>query len=130
MAFEDGLPLRLTRRSSDAITIECPIGPGLLNATGVVHGGVIAAIADEAVWHAMRQHFGEHRKSTTTELKVNYLRPLAGRKVVARAQLLRAGRTLCVGRVDLFDDRKRLAAVAIVTYILLDDGRHSAASKP
>jgi len=123
MAFEDHLPLRVVRRSKDSITLECPLGPDLMNGQGVVHGGVIASIADEAVWHAMLHHFGEKRETTTTELKVNYLRPIAGPKVIARTCLLRAGRTLCVGRVDLLDASRRLCAVAIVSYILLGKRR-------
>jgi acyl-coenzyme A thioesterase PaaI-like protein len=39
--------------------------------------------------------------------------------VIARAYLVRAGKTLCVSRVDMFDDRKNLAAIATVTYMLL-----------
>jgi uncharacterized protein (TIGR00369 family) len=84
-----------------------------------MHGGIIASIADEAVWHAINHHFGRRVPSTTTELKVNYLRPIRGRQVTARAVLVHAGRKLCVGRVDLLDEAKRLAAVAIVTYMLL-----------
>jgi len=56
---------------------------------------------------------------TTTELKVNYLRPVAGKKVVARVYVLRAGKKLSVTRVDLLDAQKRLSAIAIVTYMLL-----------
>jgi acyl-coenzyme A thioesterase PaaI-like protein len=33
--------------------------------------------------------------------------------------MVRAGKTLCVMRVDIFDDKKNLAAIAIVTYMLL-----------
>ena len=50
------------------------------------------------------QRFGSGtRQSTTTELKVNYLRPIGGTLVSARAYLVRAGKTLCVSRVDIFD---------------------------
>jgi len=56
---------------------------------------------------------------TTTELKVNYLRPIAGKKVIARVYVLRAGKTLSVTRVDLLDAQRRLSAIAIVTYMLL-----------
>ena len=110
----------MVRKHRDGVTVEVRLEPGLLNSHGVLHGGVAASIADEAAWHAMHSHFGKHRRSTTTELKVNYLRPIVGNKVVARAYLVRAGRTLCVSRVDLFDSAKRLGALAIVTYMLLD----------
>jgi acyl-coenzyme A thioesterase PaaI-like protein len=40
--------------------------------------------------------------------------------VTARSHLLRIGKTLSTGRVDVFDDKKNLAAVALVTYMLLE----------
>ncbi len=120
MAFEDGLPIRVARKRQDGVDVECDIRDDLLNESGALHGGVVASIADEAVWHAMINHFGERRPAVTTELKVNYLRPIHGAKVVAKADLVHAGRTLCVGRVDIFDTRQQLMAVAIVSYMLLE----------
>ena len=120
MAFEHSLAIRVVRRHADGVTVECPLRDDLLNSTGVVHGGVIASIADEAAWHAMIHTYKTERPATTTELKVNYLRPISGKKVTARAYALRAGKTLFVTRVDMFDAQKRLSAVSLVTYFLLD----------
>jgi acyl-CoA thioesterase len=119
MAYEHSLDIRVTRKHRDGVTVECPLRDDLLNSNGVLHGGVTASIADEAAWHALLHELKGHRDMTTSELKVNYLRPLAGKKVIARAYVLRAGKTLGVTRVDLFDAQKRLSAVAIVTYMLL-----------
>jgi uncharacterized protein (TIGR00369 family) len=119
LAFEDNLGIRVVRKHRDGVTVECPLREDLLNSQGVLHGGITASIADEAAWHAMLHHYG-NRQATTTELKVNYLRPIAGKKVTARAVVLRAGRRLFVTRVDLFDTAKRLGAAAIVTYMLTD----------
>ena len=120
MAFEDGLPIRVARKRKDGVDVECDIRDDLLNESGALHGGVVASIADEAVWHAMINHFGERRPAVTTELKVNYLRPIHGAKVIAKADLVHAGRSLCVGRVDIFDTQQQLMAVAIVSYMLLE----------
>jgi len=120
MPFEQTLNLRLARKHPDGVTMHFDLLPEYLNSNGVLHGGITASIADEAAWHAIENRLGYGaRKSTTTELKVNYLRPLGGKKVIARAYLVRAGKTLCVSRVDMFDDRKNLAAIATVTYMLL-----------
>jgi uncharacterized protein (TIGR00369 family) len=53
-------------------------------------------------------------------MKVNYFRPVAGGTVYARAHLLRVGKTLCVGRVDIADDRKRVVGVGMATYMILE----------
>jgi uncharacterized protein (TIGR00369 family) len=54
------------------------------------------------------------------ELKISYLRPVADGKVTARSHLLRVGKTLCTARVDIFDGQKTPAAVALVTYMILN----------
>jgi len=120
MAFEHTLSVRLTRKHRDGVTVECPLKPEFLNSGGVLHGGAIASIADEAAWYALNHAYEAKRRMTTTELKVNYLRPIVGKKVVARAYIVRAGKKLAVTWIDLFDAQKRLSAVSIVTYMLLD----------
>jgi uncharacterized protein (TIGR00369 family) len=119
MAFENSLALRVVRKHRDGVTVDFPLREEFLNGNGVLHGGVIAAIADEAAWHGLVHAHQGHREMTTTELKVNYLRPMAGKKVVARVYVLRAGKKLSVTRVDLLDSQRRLSAIAIVTYMLL-----------
>jgi len=120
MPFENHLKLEIAERHADGVTVHFPLSPEFLNSHGVLHGGITATIADEAAWHAIEHHFGKPTNCTTTELKVNYLRPIAGKKMRARAYALRAGKTLFVSRVDLFDTQKRLSAVSVVTYMLLD----------
>jgi len=120
MPFEQGLGVRVRERHDDGVTCECDLRPDLLNSQGVLHGGVIACIADEAAWWAIDVHTAKGKSCTTTELKVNYLLPITGEKVVARTVLLRVGKHLCVSRVDISPDGGRLSAVAIVTYMFLE----------
>jgi uncharacterized protein (TIGR00369 family) len=120
MSFENTIKARVTRKHADGVTVRVPLLPGYLNNAGVLHGGITASIADEAAWHAIESHFGYGvRKSTTTELNVNYLRPILGKQATARAYMVRAGKKLCVLRVDIFDEKRILAAISTVTYMLL-----------
>ena len=119
MPFNQLLGIRVVRLHRDGVTIECPVREDLRNVAGVLHGGVAATLADAAVGIALTNHFGAKRAATTTELKINYLRPISEGKMVARAHLLRVGSKLVVGRVDMFDGHRKLAAAAIVTYMLL-----------
>ena len=119
MAFEDTLAIQVVRKHKDGVTVACTLRPEYVNSQGVLHGGVIASIADEAAWHAMIHAYQGRHNATTSELKINYLRPIAVTKAIARAYALRAGKHLFVSRVDIFDAEKRLAAVGIVTYMLL-----------
>jgi uncharacterized protein (TIGR00369 family) len=91
-----------------------------MNGAGVLHGGVAASLADVAVAVAIHHHLAAPRRITTVELKINYFRPVSEGTLYARARLLRMGKMLCVGQVDLTDDRNRPAGVAVATYIFLD----------
>ena len=119
MNFNQVLGIKLVRRYRDGVAIEIALRPDMLNYSGALHGGVTAALADVAVGTAITEHFKGLSKATTTEMKINYLLPVTGGKLVARAHLVRIGKTLCVGRVDVRDTQRRLVAVALVTYMLL-----------
>ncbi|HEY3743041.1 MAG TPA: PaaI family thioesterase [Bryobacteraceae bacterium] len=121
MAFEDDLGISVTRKHKDGVTCAVPLRPALLNSNGVLHGGIIASIADEVAWHAILSQMPEPRPAmTTSELKVNYLRPIAlASKTTARGYVLKLGKMLAVTRVDVFDSQKKLAAHATVTYAFL-----------
>ena len=121
--FNHYLGIHVRRSHTDGVTVECSVRKELLNFAGVLHGGVTATLADVAVGQALKK---QGRHSTTVELKINYLRPITGTKVTARSRILRVGKTLCTARVDIFDDRKNHAAVAIVTYMLLDGAKRQA----
>jgi len=119
MSFNKLVGLKLIRRHRDGVTVQCTMRDELKNIAGVMHGGALATLADAAVGIAIANHFEGRRPCTTTELKINYLRPIARGKLTGRSRLVRVGKTLCVGWVDMFDSERKLAAVAIVTYMLL-----------
>ena len=121
MPFNRLVGIHVARLHSDGVSIQCEFRQDLVNIAGVLHGGVTATMADAAIGISLARHFGGRRPITTVELKINYLRPIAESKITARAHLLRVGAHLSVGRVDIFDSKRRLAATALVTYILLDN---------
>jgi len=119
MPFNRLLGIKITRRHRDGVTVEIPLRDELMNFHGVLHGGVTASLADVAVGMSLHNHFQGARQITTVEMKLNYFLPVTGKKLRARCRLLKIGKTLCVGHVDLFNDSRKLVAAAIVTYMLL-----------
>ncbi len=118
--FNTLLGMRLHRVHRDGITIDCTLRNDLRNSVGTAHGGVTASMADAAVGIALQRHFGGKRRIATVELKINFFQPVKEGRILARSHLLRIGSTLCVGSVELTDDRRRAIGTAIVTYMLVD----------
>jgi uncharacterized protein (TIGR00369 family) len=58
---------------------------------------------------------------TTVEMKVNYLSAIRAGRVTAEARLIRDGRRIIVAECDVFDDKGRLAAKGLLTYIRLNE---------
>ena len=119
--FAQLLAVEIQRTHADGVTLRCRLHDPLMNNAGGLHGGVTATLVDIAVAMAVYHHFGRRRAITTVEMKVNYFRPVATGTVYARAHLLRVGKRLCVGRVDVVDDRKRAVGVGMATYMILED---------
>ena len=92
-------------------------------ARGGVHGGVLASLADIGVVAAVLStcRVGEAMQGTS-ELNISYLRPAVGSKVRVESNVIKKGRTLAVGDVDLLSDQGKLIAKARVTYSITQTG--------
>jgi uncharacterized protein (TIGR00369 family) len=92
----------------------------LLQLQGVMHGGAIASLIDTAVAFAIVGASTPDQRFTTVEMKVNYLSAIREGRVIADARLIRNGRRIVVAECDVFDEKGRLAAKGLLTYMRLD----------
>jgi len=88
---------------------------------GVVQGGILTALADEAAVSLLLPHLTPGRAVTSIELKQNFLRPaLAGRgELVARARTVRRGRTVAVVACDV-EQAGEAVTTGVFTYLFFD----------
>lgn len=98
-----------------------PVAPPLVHGGGVLCGQAMMAAADTAMILAVCTHLGGFRPMTTVQLQTSFLQPVPGdtARVTLVARVLRMGRNLVFGEVQLIDARGRLAAHATTTYALL-----------
>jgi uncharacterized protein (TIGR00369 family) len=69
---------------------------------GYFHGGVSATIADTACGYAAYTLTAADATVLTVEFKINMLAPAQGEELIARARVVRSGRTLIVCSADVF----------------------------
>jgi len=82
----------------------------------VVHGGILAALADTAGAIAAYTTVPKGVALATIELKINYLEGVPGGRILAEARVLRTGRNFVVAECEIFDRKGRLAAKALLTF--------------
>ncbi len=89
------------------------VHPDSLNAMGTVHGGCLAALADTTAGMAV---IAAGRSTVTVNYSLNFLRPATGTQIRCIATADKMGQTLCVMRVELFDDQSRAVAGGTFTF--------------
>jgi uncharacterized protein (TIGR00369 family) len=121
-AAESDLGLVLLSASEEAVELALPLQARFLQGQGIVHGGVLATLADSAAVLALFPRAGDAASGLSSiEFKLNFLRPavLAAGDVRARALVLRRGRRVGVCEVELFQ-AERLIGKGLFTYLYLD----------
>lgn len=82
----------------------------------VVHGGILAALADTTAAIAAYTTIPKNAEIATLELKINYLEPVQGGRITAEANVLRTGRNFVVTECEIRDSKGVLAAKALLTF--------------
>ena len=83
---------------------------------GVVHGGILAALADTTAAIAAYTTVPKGTEIATVELKINYMEPVPGGRIKADARVLRAGRNFIVTECEVLNEDGSLAAKALLTF--------------
>lgn len=81
-----------------------------------VHGGVLAALADTALAMAIFTRLPSPALISTVEMKINYLSSHQRGRLRAEARVLRLGKRLAVGEVEIRNRSRELVAKSLMTY--------------
>lgn len=82
--------------------IRVPFRPELTQQHNYFHAGVSGAIADNACGYAAYTLMPADSTVLTVEYKMNLLAPAEGDELIARARVLRSGRTLKICFADVY----------------------------
>jgi uncharacterized protein (TIGR00369 family) len=105
------------------VEIALPAGPGVSQQHGFVHAGAVAAIADTAAGYAALTLMAPGVGVLTTEFKINLVAPATGERVLARARVIKAGRTLTLAQTEVFSETasgEKLIALLTATLMTIE----------
>ena len=114
------LGMKVDSFDSESVTLRIPQSDRLSRVGGMLCGQAMMAAADTAMVLALINQFGEFRPCTTVQMNTSFLKPLSGQDAVVQARVLRAGKSLAFGEIDIrgASDGKSVCR-ASVTYALL-----------
>ena len=111
---------RLTAVEPGATEIALPYRDDLTQQKGFVHGGIIGMIADTACGYAAFSLMPAGCSLVTVEYKINILAPARG-ALVARGEVVKAGRSLTVARAEVYAEGGKHIATMQQTLMMLPD---------
>lgn len=117
------LGLQVASCDSQGVTLRLPQNPQLSRVGGMLCGQAMMAAADTAMVLALIRHFGEFRPCTTVQMNSSFLKPLSNQDALIEARVLRAGKSLAFGEINIrgADDGNSVSR-ATTTYALLQAG--------
>jgi len=115
------LDLRVLEARAGEVVLALPVTPKHVHVGGALCGQTMMAAADTAMVLAVMTKLGGFKPMTTVQLQTSFLRPVGGNSGVARvvARVLRMGKSLVFGEVQIVNSDDQLAAHATTTYALL-----------
>ncbi|MBX3659696.1 MAG: PaaI family thioesterase [Ramlibacter sp.] len=114
------LSLQVEAFDADSVTLRLPQSDQLSRVGGMLCGQAMMAAADTAMVLALINQFGAFRPCTTVQMNSSFLKPLSGQDALVQARVLRAGKSLAFGEIDLRGAQDgRSVSRATTTYALL-----------
>jgi uncharacterized protein (TIGR00369 family) len=114
------LGLQAESFDADSVTLRLPQSEQLARTGGMLCGQAMMAAADTAMVLALINQFGQFRPCTTVQMNTSFLKPLSGQDALIEARVIRAGKSLAFGEIDIrgASDGKSVCR-ATTTYALL-----------
>ena len=115
------LDLRVIEASAGEVVLALPVTAKHVHSGGVMSGQTLMAAADTAMVLAVMSRLGTFRPMTTVQLQTTFLRPVPAdaRFANVHARVLRMGKNLAFGDIQISHGDDILAAHATTTYALL-----------
>ena len=100
-------------------SVSLAVQPHHLQGAGQVHGGLMAVLVDTAFFRAVRSILSPSQRTTTIELKVNFLESADSGRLTATAKIISNTNRLTVADVEITSEDGRLVAQGLGTFLII-----------
>jgi uncharacterized protein (TIGR00369 family) len=117
--FLDYLGITLVELKDGYAQFRMPVRPEYLQGAKAMQGGLIVALADETIAHAMMTQLTPDEGLTTIELKSNFLAGISDGELIATATVFKKGQSLVIGDCLVTDNKEKNVCRVSATFLLL-----------
>ena len=102
--FYPNCGLTIEKASQQGARVRQMYSAQMIRPGGTISGPTMMALADFAMYAAVLAAIGPVPLAVTTNLNINFLRKPGQRDLIAEARLLKLGKSLAVGEVNIFTE--------------------------
>jgi uncharacterized protein (TIGR00369 family) len=106
--------------SAEKAILRLPIKYEFNQDAGVVAGGILATIADEAMAHVVLANLKEDQSTATIEMNIRYLRSIKEGEINAEGRIIKKGRRIITVAAEVRDGKNSLLANAGASFIIIE----------
>ena len=108
----------ITLAEADHIIMRAPMGEQNMRPGGFISGPTQMALADHIAYAVIFTRLGITPMALTSNLNIDFLRPLQGDSVTVEGRMVKLGRSLAVIAVEIKGISDKVSSRATVTYAL------------
>ena len=113
------LGLSVSACDEGSATLRLPFDASLVRVGGTLCGQALMSAADTAMVIAISSALGGFRPMATVSQNISFMRPVTAKDVIITARVLKPGKTLVFGEIEMrAEGEERLAVHATTTYAL------------
>jgi len=109
--------------SPEKVVLQLPFKPDFIQGAGMIAGGIMATLADEAMAHAALANLTPGETTATIEMNIRYLRGCASGEITATASLVKKGRRVITLQAEITNTDNQSLAQAGASFMVLDKKR-------
>jgi uncharacterized protein (TIGR00369 family) len=118
-AFYDWAGISIVSATKGEVEVAMEADPHHLNIQGLVHGGMLATLADTAMGLAVRTTLEPASRHVTIQLGVQFLSAGRQGQISARGRVVRSGRQIAHAEAEVVNDAGRVLARAQSTVAVM-----------
>jgi len=117
--FHEWAGLELVSVGDGRAEVRMDLRPHHFNPQGIVHGGIISALADTSIGLALRSQLRPGLTHRTAQLNVHFLAKGEGNRIIGLGQARHLGQRMGYGEAEVVDGDGRVLARASAAFIVL-----------